>query len=791
MPAPPHTPPDDTDRPRTGWGGAWAAGWRLECGRIRRSRWDLALLTLAPLLTLLLLGALFLQSTPRELPVAVVDADHSAESRLLRRHLAASAQVRLVAEPESLAAAWALARRGEVWAVLHIPAGTAQALHRGDPAPAVLYRNAAFYSVGALAGRGVAAAVAAANRELLPALARQHNLPGLRLELPRVQSTVLFNPQLSYEWFLEALLQPGVLHLLMSALVVMAVCRGAAPGGPLALAGQLAPYVLAFTLWQWAGTAWLCGWRGWGVHGSLPLLLLGQLLLYACYAAIAALVGLLLRDGYTALSAVALYGGPAMTFSDATLPVAGGPLFTQVWSALLPFSAYVKLQMAQMFMATPTADSLRWIVLLAGVGAGAFVLAAVIAARRARQAAPAGTEADALDGVIDTNAGPAGVLQRFADGLIGTWRAVLRVRPALLILVGAGLLYGFYYPLAYQHEVATKLPLAVVDLDGGPLADRLVSRLAAAPQLALQHRGGSLTEAQALLARREVDAFVVIPRGFERGMLTGAQPDAIAFYLNGAYLVRASAVGVGLQAMLQDAAADLARAPAQALGLRTLQPLQLQEHALFNTREGYGSYVVPGVAVVIVHQTLLIGIGLLVAERRRRGLACGSAAELLGSGAAYAALGTLTALLFFGFVFWFQDYPRAGPPAAMVAATLLFVGATVAFGLCIGSAFDRGERSPQLLAASSAPVFFLSGLPWPFSAMPPALATLAQLLPSTAGVQALVKVNQMGADLPDLRPELTMLLGLLVAYGVIAGWRLRGRGPDSPVKARFELGESK
>lgn len=351
--------------------GGWGAGWRLECGRIAASRWDLALLTLAPLLALMLLGAIFLQSTPRELPVAVVDDDHSAASRLVRRHLAASAQVQVVAEPASLEAAWALARRGDVWAVLHLPAGTERAVHRGDPASVLLYRNAAFYPAGALAARGVSDAVSAVNRELLPALARQHQLPGLRLELPRIQSTVLFNPQLSYEWFLGALLQPGVLHLLMSALVAMAVCRGVAPGGPLALAGQLAPYVLAFTLWQWAGTAWLCGWRGWGVHGSLGLLLAGQAALYACYAAIAALVALLLRDRYAALSAVALYGGPAMSFSDATLPVEGGPLFTRIWSDMLPFSAYVRLQMEQMFIGTPAAASWRWLALLVGVGAGA------------------------------------------------------------------------------------------------------------------------------------------------------------------------------------------------------------------------------------------------------------------------------------------------------------------------------------------------------------------------------------------------------------------------------------
>jgi ABC-2 type transport system permease protein len=368
---------------------------RREARWLARSRWDLALLTLAPLVTLVILGAMFLQSSARLLPIAVVDADHSPLSRQLVRNLRASAQVEVVAEPVQLDEAWRLARETAVWAVVLVPEGLQREALAGRQASVLVYRNAAFYSIGALASRGISDAVAALNTELRPQLMRAHNLPAVRIEAPRIQATVLFNPQLSYEWFLEALLQPGILHVLLSCAVVVALGRelqGGAlvdwidgAGGPMrALAAKLLPYVLIFTAWQLAGTAWLCGWRGWGVHGSLWLLAAGQLALYACYAALAAFVALLVRDTYTALSAVALYGGPAMTFSDATLPVIGAPLFTQAWSHLLPFSAYVKLQMEQMFMGSPATASLPWLALLAGVGLLMFLLAGTLLRRAAR-----------------------------------------------------------------------------------------------------------------------------------------------------------------------------------------------------------------------------------------------------------------------------------------------------------------------------------------------------------------------------------------------------------------------
>ena len=373
----------------------FAAALRREAAWLASSRWDLALLTLAPLVVLVALGAMFIQSSARMLPIAVVDADHSPLSRQLVRNLRASAQVQVVAEPIQLDEAWTLARRTEVWAVVLLPKDLQREALAGRQATVVVYRNSAFYSVGALASRGIGDAVAALNTQLAPQLMRAHNLPAVRIEAPRIQSTVLFNPQLSYEWFLEALLQPGILHVLLSCAVVVALGRelkGAAladwvgsAGGPLrALAAKLAPYVLVFTAWQWAGTAWLCGWRGWGIHGSAWLLLAGQFALYACYAALAALLALVVRDTYTALSGVALYGGPAMTFSDATLPVIGAPLFTQIWSHVLPFSAYVKLQMEQMFMGSPVAVSLPWLELLAGVALAMFLLAGALLRRALR-----------------------------------------------------------------------------------------------------------------------------------------------------------------------------------------------------------------------------------------------------------------------------------------------------------------------------------------------------------------------------------------------------------------------
>jgi ABC-2 type transport system permease protein len=79
---------------------------------------------------------------------------------------------------------------------------------------------------------------------------------------------------------------------------------------------------------------------------------------------------------------------------------------------------------------------------------------------------------------------------------------------------------------------------------------------------------------------------------------------------------------------------------------------------------------------------------------------------------------TVSTLFFFGFVFWFQDYPRAGNIPSLLLCAPMFSATVSALGLLVGSAFERHERSMQILAGTSIPFFFLAGLSWPHFAMP-------------------------------------------------------------------------
>lgn len=372
-------------------------------------------------------------------------------------------------------------------------------------------------------------------------------------------------------------------------------------------------------------------------------------------------------------------------------------------------------------------------------------------------------------------------MNRVAAGFTETLRAVFSDRYAVVTLVGAVVLYSFFYPVAYRHQVASQYPVLVVDQDRSPMSRALVRKVSAVRAVRIAGDALSMKEAQRRVARGEAEGILVIEEGLHREILRGGQ-GRLALFGSGALLGRGAAVLEGLGDAAAAFGRDAAMAQARFAGAPAAPPVQLVTRPLFNIREGYGSAIVPGVAQLIVQQTLLIGMLVLAGTRRERiGPLAFSRQGLLGIATAFALIGTCSMLYYNGFVMWLQDYPRGGNPAGTLLGGGLYVAAVVAFALFAGSFFRTRERPFQLLIVTSLPLFFLSGLSWPAVAMPQPLAWLARLVPSTPGINAMVKLNQMGASVAEASPELCNLLALTLLYGALAAWRYRPkRGSRTP-----------
>ncbi len=745
-----------------------------EAAYLGRSRWDQVVILLLPLLTVVVAAAMFWQGGLRQIPVAIVDHDHSALSRAVLEAALADPRLRLmsaVADEEEAASAL---RTSRVFAVLSLPAGLERKAVRREPVRLQVGFNSAYQTVASQAAGALQSDAKSVIRDFAMERTPLSGVSAIHLSTPRVQVSQVGNGQASFERFLEPLMVAGILHLLLSCAVVGQVGRALKEPGGLSWARgdfmgmlrclliRLAWPNLIFMAWFATIPLWLHLVRGWPVNGHLWMWLLGQWALCCATSGIAALLVAATRDIDTAFSISTVYAGSAITYSDGTLPVLHASAFTRGWSEVLPFTHYLAIQNQQFVMGSDAATSLAPLAYLLVLATTTTLLATWLWTRIARH--PPAAEKPVLCGP-DPREG------RVMVALLATLSSIVRTRPLVSLAILSVLLYGFFYPQAYRSQVSVKLPVAVVDQDHSVWSRRVVRALDATRTVAVAGVDGNPAQAFRRMRNGEVDGVVVIGAHLQAAV-QHAGAGGVAIYVPAAYLVRARDVG----AAASDAIASVVGEAVEPLGLARhgqTGAVTVNLMPMFNRADGYGGYVVPAVAAVILHQTLLFATAMLVALRREQSrrwrLQPGG---FIGCWLALCLIGCLTGGFLYGFVFWFQDFPRMGNPLALALALPLFVATVAALGLWLGSFFERADRAIQVLAGTSVLLFFLGGISWPLFAMPGWLAEAAHLLTTTVGMQLLVQLSSDGATLRESAPWLLALLLMCALWLAAAGWRL-------------------
>jgi len=361
--------------------------------------------------------------------------------------------------------------------------------------------------------------------------------------------------------------------------------------------------------------------------------------------------------------------------------------------------------------------------------------------------------------------------------------AVLTDEGALLPAVIGGLLYSFFYPLPYLPQGVQHIPVIVADYDSSPLSRRYAHNLDATREVAVVGVTRDVAAAAPLLQRGEIGGIVAIPPRFAQDVARGT-PTGVTVMGNGAYLVvDGTTLETAEQVLASTAAPPLAAhlvqtgaPPALVRRAASAGPLLIKQ-PMFNTTQGYQSYVVPASMSLIVHQLLIIGIATVLGtwiERRRWPVApegkltIGAFTGMLG---AFTLLAWCATLFWIGFVFWFHDLPRGGNLGAAAMVGALYSVAIAAVAVCLGCLMADRERPFQLIGALSVPLLFLSGFAFPTEeSIPRPLHWLSEALPTTHGIRAMLKLNQMGASWHETATDIGRLLLVTCAYVGLAWW---------------------
>lgn len=382
----------------TGW-RTFLSALNRELVFLWRSPWDLALNTVLPAFLIVVMALLFLGGTPRNLPVAVVDADHSTLSRDAIRLLDASPGAAVVDTKEDLSSAFTLIRDGRAFGVFYIPQNAARDMRNGRRANFVFYTAAPYYTASVTLAREGSNIVSALGGKFLREEIARRDSAHVRAAPIAVQSTTLFNSGFSYELMIVSLLHPAIIIILMSVAAMSAVGREfsacsfsgwvAAPAQVVpALCGKFLPYLLLYFLYATICIIWLAWWRGYPVQGSVFLLMVGYGVMLLVYALLGVALVSVTRDIAMALGGAAVYASSAMAFSGALFPMRGAPLFAQSWNAIQPYTWYSRISASLWQMGAPVSAVscplriLFLMVVVTGLGAWAGLYFAAREAQR-------------------------------------------------------------------------------------------------------------------------------------------------------------------------------------------------------------------------------------------------------------------------------------------------------------------------------------------------------------------------------------------------------------------------
>ena len=100
---------------------------------------------------------------------------------------------------------------------------------------------------------------------------------------------------------------------------------------------------------------------------------------------------------------------------------------------------------------------------------------------------------------------------------------------AILILVGALVIYPIVYAIAYKNEVVRELKTTIVDLDRTNTSHQLVKMLKGAEQIEINRVAMSLDEAKTDFFEGNCGGILVIPENFEKDILNGTQTNVAVF----------------------------------------------------------------------------------------------------------------------------------------------------------------------------------------------------------------------------------------------------------------------
>ena len=359
------------------------------------------------------------------------------------------------------------------------------------------------------------------------------------------------------------------------------------------------------------------------------------------------------------------------------------------------------------------------------------------------------------------------------EGLLDTFyiwkdelRNVFKDAGVMIFFFLVPFVYPLLYSFIYNNEVVHEAKMVVVDQSDSYLSREFTRRVNATPDVEVVGVCPDMAEAKKMLDEKKAYGILLFPPDYSKDLHEGRQTtvslycdmSALLFYK--AFLLATTEVSLDMGKELR-----MHNNPSSTdkMDQITVDPIPYESVALFNSQNGFASFLVPAILILVLQQTLILGIGMLGGTAREKNRfhslvpICrhfnGTLRIVFGKSLTYLLLYVVVCIWVLAIVPKLFSLPQVGEPLTILLFLLPYLFACIFMSMTL-SGFMTSRESPMLVFVfTSVILLFISGVSWPEAAIPPFWKVVGYLFPSTPGIQGFIRINTAGASLHEVAHE--------------------------------------
>jgi ABC-2 type transport system permease protein len=372
-------------------------------------------------------------------------------------------------------------------------------------------------------------------------------------------------------------------------------------------------------------------------------------------------------------------------------------------------------------------------------------------------------------------------MKRFKTLMLREWKHFTGNQVAMLIFLGAPVLYALLVGTVYKDATLRDLPVTVVDLDNTPLSQKVIDALDDNQYIRVkrvQHGPDSL---RYQMINDGIVAAITLPDRFEADVNQKRHPE-ITVDINGSNMLTANYAATGIQTTLAVLNAGIEvetlkkKGTPSAIALEQFESFGISMARYYNPSSNYLVFLWPGMLGTIMQQVFLIVLALSFAKEYEdntfRDLVRYAKRPiylLFYKSLPYFVMGMAIWMPLIKIYFYFFKVDMPVNELAFYLVSALFMLSVTFMGISVSIMMKSQLKATEILMIIATPSFIISGQTWPLEHMPKMVQWLSNTIPLTHYLQAFRNMLMYDASLSELMPQITML-GILTLVFFMMAW---------------------